>query len=124
MAKTILLVDDDVQARGLMRTLLSNEGYAVVEAGDGIEAVRRFRQGGIDLVVTDIFMPGKSGLDAILEVDPKRHGVPVIALSGGQADGPDPLETARMFGAARTFSKPFDTRALLAAVGELLAGKA
>ena len=122
MAKTVLLVDDDVMARGFFRALLAGEGYAVLEAGDGAEAVRLFRKGGVDLVVTDIYMPKMNGLDAILEMDPKSRGVPVIALSGGHdGGGSDPLALAETLGAARTFHKPFDYKLFLAAAKELLA---
>ena len=121
---TVLLVDDDPMARGFFRTLLAAEGYAVVEAGDRAEAVRIFRQGGIDLLVTDIYMPKMNGLDAILEMDPKAQGIPVIALSGGHAgSGSDPLELAESLGVARTFHKPFDHRLFLAAVKDPLAAK-
>ena len=125
MKKRILLVDDDLMARGFFRTLLVSAGYDVVEAGDGAAAVRLFRQGGIDLIATDIYMPKMNGLDAILEMDPKAQGIPVIALSGGGHDGSgsDPLDLAASLGVARTFHKPFDYQQFLAAVKELLAAR-
>ncbi len=124
MAKKVLLVDDDKMARGFFRTLLAGEGYEVLEAGDGAEAVRLFRQGGVDLLVTDIFMPKMNGLDAILEMDPRSHGIPVIALSGGHdGAGADPLALAESLGATRTFHKPFDYKEFLAAVRALLDAK-
>ena len=55
MKKRILLVDDDVMARGFFRTLLVNAGYEVIEAEDGAAAVRLYRLGGVDLIATDIF---------------------------------------------------------------------
>jgi two-component system chemotaxis response regulator CheY len=123
MKKRVLLVDDDVMARGFFRTLLVNAGYDVVEAEDGAAAVRLFRQGGVDLIATDIYMPKMNGLDAILEMDPKSKGIPVIALSGGHdGSGADPLELAASLGVARTFHKPFDYQLFLDAVKELLAG--
>jgi len=125
MKKKVLLVDDDAMARGFFRTLLAAEGYEVLEAGDGSEAVRLFRQGGVDIIVTDIYMPKMNGLDAILEMDPKAQGIPVIALSGGGQDGSgsDPLELAESLGVSRTFHKPFDYKVFVATVAELLAGK-
>ncbi len=125
MPATVLLIDDDALGRGFLRTLLLEEGHAVVEAGDGKEAVRLFRGGGIDLIVTDIYMPEMNGLDAILEMDPKSRGIPVIALSGGRSgSGSDPLALAESLGVARTFEKPFDHRLFTVAVRELLAGAA
>jgi len=124
MKKRVLLVDDDVMARGFFRTLLVDAGHEVVEAADGAEAVRLYRAGGIDLIVTDIYMPRMNGLDAIVEMDPKAQGVPVIALSGGRdGTGTDPLDLAESLGVARTFHKPFDYKKFLAAVAELLAAK-
>lgn len=125
MPKRVLVVDDDAMARGYIRTLLGQEGYEVIEAGDGKEAVRLFRAGKVDLIVMDIFMPKMSGLDAILELDPKSSGVPVIALSGGGGGtGASPLDLAQSLGAARTFSKPFDYKEFLAAVADLTGTKA
>lgn len=124
MKKRILLVDDDVMARGFFRTLLVNAGYEVIEAEDGAAAVRLYRLGGVDLIATDIYMPKMNGLDAILEMDPKSKGIPVIALSGGHdGSGSDPLELAASLGVARTFHKPFDYQLFLDAVKELLAGR-
>jgi two-component system chemotaxis response regulator CheY len=124
MPKKVLLVDDDALARGFFRTLLTAEGYTVLEAGDGTEAVRLFRQGGVDLLVTDIYMPRMNGLDAIVEMDPKAQGVPVIALSGGRTgSGSDPLDLAESLGVSRTFHKPLDYKAFMAAVKELIAEK-
>jgi DNA-binding response OmpR family regulator len=124
MKKRILLVDDDALARGYFRTLLLGAGYEVLEAADGKDAVRQSRTGHPDLIVMDIYMPKMNGLDAILEMDPKSSGIPVIALSGGGAgSGSDPLELARTLGAARTFSKPFEYGEFLAAVKELVQGK-
>jgi DNA-binding response OmpR family regulator len=125
MPKKVLLVDDDALARGYFRTLLQGEGYGVVECGDGKEAVRLFKAGGIDIIVMDIYMPKMTGLDAILEMDPRASGTPVIALSGGGVGtGSDPLELALSAGAARTFHKPFNYEEFLAAVKELTGGKA
>jgi two-component system, chemotaxis family, chemotaxis protein CheY len=115
--KRVLLVDDDSLARNYFKTLLLGEGYEVVEAGDGKEAVKMYRASRPDLIVTDIFMPKMSGLDALLELDPRADGVPVIALSGGgSGTGSDPLKLAESLGAVKTFHKPFPYKEFLAAV--------
>jgi len=119
--KRILLVEDDDLARGYFRTLLEGEGYEVVEARNGRDGVRLFRESPCDLIVMDIFMPRKSGLDALVELDPNASGIPVIAISGaGGGTGADPLHLAETLGAARTFRKPFETAAFLAGVKELI----
>ena len=115
--KRVLLVDDDSLARNYFKTLLGEAGYEVVEAADGKEAVRLYRERKPDLIVTDIYMPKMSGLDAMLELDPRSDGVPVIALSGGgQGTGTDPLRLAETLGAVKSFQKPFPYQEFLAAV--------
>lgn len=115
--KRVLLVDDDSLARNYFKTLLQGAGYEVTEAGDGKEAVRKYRETKPDLIVTDIFMPKMSGLDALLEIDPRSDGVPVIALSGGgTGTGADPLQLAQSLGAVKTFHKPFPYKEFLEAV--------
>ena len=115
--KRILLVDDDSMARNYFRTLLVGAGYEVIEASDGKQAVALYREKRPDLVVTDIYMPKMSGLDAMLEMDPRSDGVPVIAVTGGGAGtGTDPLRLAESLGAVRTFQKPFPYEEFLAAV--------
>ena len=121
MAKRILLVDDDSMARNYFRTLLVGAGYEVDEAVDGKEAVARYRASRPDLIVTDIYMPKMSGLDALLEMDPRSDGVPVIALSGGGVgSGTDALRLAETLGAVRTFQKPFPYEEFLASVKKAL----
>lgn len=118
--KRILVVDDDDLVRGYLRRLLAAEGYEVIEASNGQEAVRRCGEGPLDLIVTDLYMPGMSGLDALLELDSRSSSVPVIAVSGGGSGATgDALALARNLGAARVFQKPFDTVAFVAAVRSL-----
>jgi DNA-binding response OmpR family regulator len=120
--KRILVIDDDAMARSIFRSLLEEEGYGVSEAADGATGLRMFREGGWDLVVLDIFMPGLSGLDALQDMDPERSGVPVVVISGaGSATGADPLHLAMTLGASRSFSKDFEHGDFLAAVRELTA---
>jgi len=119
--KRVLLVEDDSMARNYFRTLLAEAGYEVTEAVDGREAVARYREKRPDLIVTDIYMPRMSGLDALLEIDPRADGVPVIALSGGGVGtGTNPLQLAETLGAVRTFQKPFAYKEFLEAVRKAL----
>jgi CheY-like chemotaxis protein len=119
----ILVADDNGTVRSFLESLLTGEGYEVVLAVDGKEAVRAFRARRPDLVVLDVFMPRMSGLDALLDMDPAKTFVPVIAISGsGSRTGADPLALAASLGASRTFAKPFDVPEFLDAVRELLAG--
>ena len=119
----ILLVEDDLQVRSMLSETLRQEGYEVTEAADGNEALALFGQGPTDMVITDILMPNKEGLSLITDLRKTDPEVLIIAFSGG-AQRLTPgcnLELARMFGAARTFQKPLDIDALLAAITEMLA---
>lgn len=117
----VLVIDDDPQVRGFLRNLLSREGYEVDEAGDGSEGLKHFRATPSDIVITDIIMPEREGIETITELRRLSPGISIIAISGGGRIGPESyLPLAREMGAARTFAKPLDKNELLAAVRELL----
>jgi CheY-like chemotaxis protein len=121
--RRILLVDDDPDVRRSLENALTKAGYEVVTAEHGAEAVRRWRDlHGGDLVILDMFMPEKEGLQTMLELRSHSPGVPIIAISGGGASGRvDVLEDARLLGAIETFEKPFSIHALLALVARTIA---
>ena len=117
----ILVVDDDPQVLEVVGEMLRLEGYDVVTAADGREAVAKFRDTPFDLVITDLIMPEKEGLETIVEIRTVRRSVPVIAMSGGGRIGPtDYLETARHIGASATLAKPFARSELITLVSHLL----
>jgi DNA-binding NtrC family response regulator len=123
MMGRIMIVEDDRAVRELLREILKRAGHEVVDAGNGKEAMALYRRSPTDLVITNILMPEKEGLETIQELTREDPDVKIIAISGGGQIGPaDYLEVARRFGAMRTFSKPFDRKELLKAVDELLAG--
>ncbi len=118
----ILIVDDDQQIRTMLRITLEREDYEVVEAGDGFAAVAVYKTQAIDLVITDIVMPDKEGIELIMELKAMDPQVRIIAISGGGRINPeDYLKWARRFGVAHTFSKPVDRQKLLEAAADLLA---
>jgi YesN/AraC family two-component response regulator len=118
---SILIIDDELQIRVMMRRILEKVGYEVYEASDGKEGIRLFRNKPTDLVITDIIMPEKEGLETILDL---RHDFPkikIIAISGGGKTGlPNFLPAAKKFGAIRTLPKPFGKDDLLKLVKEVL----
>ncbi len=117
----ILIVDDDQQIRDMLRITLEREDYDVVEACDGVQALKAYRAGQIDLVITDIVMPEKEGIELIMELKGIDAAVKIIAISGGGRINPeDYLKWARRFGVANTFSKPVDRQKLLEVVVQLL----
>ena len=121
----IMLVDDDDEFRSAIGTLLRKAGYDVDEAVDGEDAVRLYHETPADLVITDIMMPRKDGLETIMELWRDFPDVRVIAISGGTADVPPELclQYAEVFGAIKTFRKPVRAEELLAAVREQLDGQ-
>lgn len=117
----ILIVDDDIQIRDMLRQMLEREGFEVADAPDGGKAVKSQRSHPADLVITDILMPGKEGLETIRVFRQDFPDVKIIAMSGGGQAGPDIyLKMARKFGAAHTFTKPVDRYDLLKAVHQAL----
>jgi CheY-like chemotaxis protein len=117
----ILIIEDDDFVRDVLHQVLSFSGYDVSEASDGIEGIRRFRRDRPDLVVTDLIMPNKDGIETIADLHAEFPGVKIIAMSGGGGQGPRLyLEVAQGFGAARLLTKPFHPDELLRVVQDLL----
>lgn len=100
---TLLVIDDDDALRDGLRRRLEAEGYEVREAREGHDAVAMVGAESIDLVITDILMPGMDGIETIRQLHRKHPSLPIIALSGGNRTH---LEAARRFGAMHVFEKP------------------
>lgn len=118
----ILVIDDDPFVRSMVERTLRGFGHRVTCAQDGDEGLKLLDQDDIDLVVTDMLMPGKEGIETILDIRSWHGETPILAISGGGAiTGPDgPLEDARLIGANGVLSKPFDVPTLMGAVERLL----
>jgi len=116
----ILIIDDDSQIRGMLRQMLEKEGYEVAEAADGKIGIRIQKQSPANIVITDIIMPDKEGLETIRELIQENPDLKIIAMSGGGLIGPQHyLKIAQGFGAVRTFMKPIEREELLAAIREI-----
>jgi YesN/AraC family two-component response regulator len=117
----ILIVDDDEAIRQMLRDMLEREGFDVLDAANGKEALTLFHITHPDLVITNIVMPEKEGLELIRELRKESPDTRIIAISGGGQYGyVDYLEVARTFGAMRTLAKPFARAQLLEAVSAVL----
>ena len=117
----ILLIDDDDAVRGMLRTALSRHGHTVIEARDGVEGLALYPSVNPDLLITDLVMPRKGGLEVLAELREKYPPVKAIAISGGRRQGEtENLQQATALGAAKVLAKPFSLDALLAAVNALL----
>ena len=116
------MIDDDDQLRSFIRNLLESEGHQVEEARNGEEGIRRYHQERPDVVLCDLFMPQKEGLETIREFHRLSPEVKIVAMSGGWDKAPshDFLRLAKYFGAVSVLAKPFPSAALLSLVQEAL----
>ncbi|HVX96971.1 MAG TPA: response regulator transcription factor [Polyangia bacterium] len=116
MIRRVLLVDDDRALSTILAAALSDEGFEVATAANGLEGVRRFESDGADLVILDVLMPDLDGLEACRRLR-KKSAVPIILLTsrGEEVDRVTGLET----GADDYVTKPFSTRELVARIRAL-----
>ena len=117
----ILVADDEQAIRSILTMVLQMAGHAVEAAANGEEVLRLARKQKFDLIVTDIIMPKKEGIETILELKRLQPAIKVIAISGGGRKGSmDFLHVAQMVGASHTIAKPFEPDDLVAAVKNCL----
>ena len=117
----ILIIDDEPQIRSMLTLMLEREGYEVVEASDGVDGIKIYRQNPADLIITDLIMPNKDGIGMIIDLKKEFPNVKIIAMSGGGLNKPDGyLKGAKKLGAACTLTKPIDREKMLEAVREIL----
>ena len=118
----ILVIDDEKDILQLITTMLTAEGYEVVAAEDGqrgLELLQDFDD--IEVVITDLIMPNKEGIETIMDLHKIRPELKVLAMSGGGRGGISSyLSTAKNIGAAATLAKPFRKQELLDAVSGLI----
>lgn len=117
--KRILVVDDEEQVRKMLRKMLEREGYEVVEAADGNEAINRHSEQSFDLIITDIIMPGKEGIETIIEIKNNDPEAQFIVVSGSCWYGSDvEFDMAKILD-AKILRKPFEREALLNVIKQM-----
>lgn len=117
--KRILIIDDDDQFRKMLRSMLENEGYTVLEASSGEEGYRLYSEQVVDLVITDIVMGGINGIETALEIKEEYPDARFIVISGGNRYGAEAeFEMANVLDAL-TLKKPFERKAFLQAIKQL-----
>ena len=121
MAK-ILIVDDEKFIRDALIELIELEGHEAAFAKDGRQALQVFQEQIPDLVITDLIMPEKEGLELIREIRKISNDVKIIAISGGSRylEPSNQLKAAELIGADVCFTKPLDIYSLKTAVNTLL----
>jgi CheY-like chemotaxis protein len=120
----ILVVDDEKQIRDMLTQILQRAGHEVSLAEDGVVALETFRSKPADLIITDLMMANKNGLELIQELVREFGGLKVIAISGGVPSSPSDyyLSVAKLMGASKILDKPFTREELMKVVDEMLAG--
>ncbi|KAA3614711.1 MAG: response regulator [Calditrichaeota bacterium] len=117
----ILVVDDDDIFRGLLKDSLTQSGNKIVTAQDGLRALRELEKQRFDMVITDIVMPEKEGIEVIREIKAKYPDVKIIAMSGGSPflHAELNLKLAKKVGADLALQKPFMQNELIASINQL-----
>ena len=105
----ILIIDDELPLRQVLRSILARAGHTVFDAPNGRKGLALWRKEPVDVVVTDIFMPEKDGIEVIMEMKKSAAKPKIIAMSGGGSRRQlDVIQGALMLGADRVIQKPFD----------------
>lgn len=119
--KRVLVIDDDSQVRMLIRRMLERAGYLVTDAPDGEIGIELHRAEPADLIITDLLMPGKEGIETIVELRKDFPDVKIIVISGGAlVEDHSFLSMAERLGAMRALPKPFKCADIQAVVRELI----
>ncbi len=117
----ILIIEDVRVERKILKQWLEESGYEVIEAANGVEGLARYHEHLPDLVITDIVMPEKEGIELMIDLVKAAPDLKIFAMSGaGKNRAGEYLPLATCVGAIRTFSKPIDKRELLNAISRLL----
>lgn len=118
----ILVIDDEEDIRMTVTMALESMGHEVTEAIDGTDGLRRFGVEQNDLVITDLLMPDKEGIETILELRKIRPDIKIIVMSGGgRINAQHVLEAAKRLGANIALKKPFSIAELCRVVDSCLA---
>lgn len=117
----ILIIEDDNHVRSMLRQMLKTEGYEILEASDGAEGLNIYSEEPTDLVITDIIMEKKEGIETIRELRQDFPEVKIIAMSGGgRAEPTLYLDLAKRLGEQEILNKPFERKELLEAIHNIL----
>jgi CheY-like chemotaxis protein len=117
----VLVVDDNPAIRLAMQTVLEADGHVVAEATSGLLVEMTVATSAFDLVILDMHMPGRDGIETIVEVRRAGHDVKIIAMSGSEErPGVSFLGAAKRLGADATLLKPFDAEELRRTMRQLL----
>jgi len=113
----ILVVDDDMFFLKFVRETLQQDGHQVVEAAGGIQAMELMETQAFDLLIVDVVMPDKGGIETMIDAHELKHDLPMIMISGKVPTDTEAFERlVKNFGARAVLNKPFDESVLLSTV--------
>lgn len=117
----ILVIDDEEGTREVLKSMLELDGHEVDVAANGARGIEQFEKEPADLVIVDIFMPEKGGIETIMELKKAKPGLKIVAISGDTRLGPQRLlNWAKKAGADLTLTKPLEIVDINSAIKELL----
>jgi CheY-like chemotaxis protein len=120
MLTRLLIIDDDIIMREIIKDSLTDYPIHVDEASNGVEGIKKIRENRYDVVLTDIIMPEKEGLELIMELKSVPGNIKIIATtSGGSVTADEYLEMAKGLGADAVLAKPFSETKLVEIINEL-----
>ncbi|MBU1387826.1 MAG: response regulator [Proteobacteria bacterium] len=119
--KKVLIIEDEISVRTFFKTMIEKNGYQVFEAADGKQGIRIYKENLPDLVITDLIMPEKEGIETIKDLKALNPDARIIAISGGGINDPKIyLNLAAKLGTICTFVKPVDNEILLSTIKKIL----
>jgi len=119
--KRILFIDDNEPFRVSFSRILERQGFEIIQAGDGLVGLKKFREFPPDLVICDLIMPEMEGMETIQELRRTKPDLKIIAISGGGRVNPlDYLKIAQMMGAVEKLVKPFSSDELISIIERLI----
>jgi CheY-like chemotaxis protein len=117
----VLIIEDAADYRVAYREMLEGEGYEVIEAKNGVEGLEKLEENGADLIITDIMMPEKGGIETIIDIRKDYPDVKIIAISGAVSpDSETLLRLTNQYKVSRVLGKPIQFRELFETIDELL----
>ncbi len=117
----ILVIDDDDQVRTYFKVLLEDNGYSVDTAENGLIGINCLKQEKYEVVILDLLMPEKEGMETLMEMKKSMPEIKVITVSGGGKIGPESyLSATKILGAEYAFPKPVNQQELLDAVDQII----
>jgi CheY-like chemotaxis protein len=121
---TILVIDDDPDMRGMLQEALVDAGYHILLASDGRQGLQLCCTHDVQLIITDLVMPGQEGMETIRAARRQFPALPIIAMTGSVSRDPSKqlatLGMAAALGASETFLKPLSLKELLTAIRRLV----